>query len=173
MQLLTRDRESSVDAVLGGKAHVGVAPLDVMPSDLEAHVLTDVGQMLVVPVDHALAKRRRLELKDLAGLSLIIPPEDRPHRQVLARLLQSAGVPWIVAVEAVGWELTVRFVQIGVGLAVVNAACTLPRGLRGIPIPALPSLRYHAFHRKGAPRNPVVRKLIEDLRHHANDWKTA
>ena len=154
-----------------GRAHLGVAPLETVSPDIEAHVLTGIGQMLVVPHAHPLAKRRRLELKDLHGAELIVPPEDRPHRQLLARLLQSAQVPWTVAMEARGWELTLRFVQMGLGVAVTNACCTLPRGLKGIPIPALPMLRYHAFHLKDAARNPLLRKLVADLVHHADDWK--
>lgn len=173
LQLLTRDRDGALDAVLSGRAQLGVAPLETVPAGLDASALADVGQMLVVPNDHPLAKRRRLELDDLRGAALVVPPEDRPHRQMLARLLQSAQIPWTVAVEAGGWELTIRFVQMGVGVAVVNACCAVPRGLKGIPVPTLPALRYHLFHMKGARKDPLLRCLIADLIHHANDWKPA
>lgn len=58
-------------------------------------------------------------------------------------------MPWTVAVEASGRDLMLSFVQLGTGAAVVNAYCRLPRGLRGIPIADLPTLRPHVFHRRG------------------------
>lgn len=173
LRLLTRDREGALDAVLSGRAQLGVAPLETVPSELEARTLTVVGQMLVVPAHHELASRRRLRLSDLADRELIVPPEERPHRQMLARLLQSADVRWNVAVEANGWELMIRFVQMGVGLAVVNSCCRLPRGLKGIPLPELPTLRYHVFHLKRAARNAQLKNLIEEMHRHGDAWKVA
>jgi DNA-binding transcriptional LysR family regulator len=172
LRLTSRDRDGALDDVLSGRADLGVAPLESSHPELELRTLTNVGQMLVVPAGHRLAAKRRLRLGDLRDCELVVPPEDRPHRRLLARLLQSADVPWSVAVEAQGWELMIRFVQIGVGLAVVNACCRLPRGLKGIPIPELPSLRYHLFHRKGAQRRPPVRRLCDELLLHGNDWMT-
>src|SRR5262249_61870972 len=107
----------------GAAAHVGVASLAVLPDDLEARPLTEVGQSLVLPEAHPLAEKRRLRLADLAGARLVVPGPDRPHRVALTRALREAGVPWEVAVEANGWELMLRFVELGVGLAVVNACC--------------------------------------------------
>jgi len=171
VRLLTANREGSIDSVLGGHAQLGVAPLESVPDGVSAQTLTEVEQMLVVPSSHRLASRRRLKLKDLSECDLVVPPQDRPHRQMLARLLQSAGVPWKVAVEANGWELMIRFVQMGVGVAVVNSYCTLPKGLTGIPLPELPSLRYHLFHLSGAPRSNGLSALISQLLHHADHWK--
>src|SRR5262249_38523208 len=121
--LLTRDREGTIEALRSGEAQVGVAALDVLPDGLEATLLTEVGLSLVLPEAHPLAKKRRVVLGDLAGARLIVPGPDRPHRAALSRALREAGVPWEVAVEANGWELMLRFVELGVGLAVVNACC--------------------------------------------------
>jgi DNA-binding transcriptional LysR family regulator len=171
LALLTRDRDGALDAVRCGRAHVGVAPLETVPDDIVAHALTSVAQVLVVPAGHPLARRRRAALRDLAGAELVVPPEERPHRRLLAQALQAQEVPWHVAVEANGWELMIRFVQMGVGLAVVNACCRLPRGLVGVPLPELPALRYHLFQPKVAWSSPAVRQLVDALRAHAEDWK--
>ena len=162
-----------MDAVRSGRAQLGVAPLQSNPGEFEAHVLTTVGQMLVVRGDHPLARRRRLKLRDLAQCALIVPPEEKPHRQLLARLLQAAGVPWTVAVEATGWDLMLSFVQLGAGAAVVNAYCRLPRGLRGIPVAELPTLRYHVFHRRGLKPAGELARLVRALQAHADDWRLA
>jgi DNA-binding transcriptional LysR family regulator len=161
LTLLTRDREGTLDAVRGGEAHVGVAALDVLPSDLEAAPLADVGQVLVVPAAHPLAKKRAVRLPDLAGARLVVPAADRPHRALLARALGDAGVPWEVAVEANGWPLMLRFVELGVGLAVVNACCRLPAGLVARPVPALPRQRYHVIRRRAGEGSAA--QLVEAL----------
>src|SRR5262249_11723583 len=49
LKLLTRDREGTLQAVRGGAAHLGVAPLDVLPDDLEAPPLTEAGQARRLP----------------------------------------------------------------------------------------------------------------------------
>jgi len=163
LKLLTRDREGTLEAVRGGEAQVGVASLDAVPDDLEARPLTDVGQVLVVPEGHPLAQARRVRLADLAGARLVVPGADRPHRVVLARALLEAGVPWEVAVEANGWELMLRFVELGVGLAVVNACCRIPRGLTARPLAELPRQRYHVLRRSGAQAEGAAARLASTL----------
>ncbi len=163
LKLLTRDREGTLEAVRGGEAQVGVASLDVLPDDLDARPLTDVGQVLVLPAAHPLARRPHLGLTDLAGARLVVPGPDRPHRVALARALLEAGVPWEVAVEANGWELMLRFVELGVGLAVVNACCRIPAGLCARPLPELPRQRYHVLARPGARAGGAAETLASTL----------
>jgi DNA-binding transcriptional LysR family regulator len=163
LSLLTRDREGTLDAVRGGDAHVGVAALDVVPDDLDARPLADVGQVLVVPREHPLAKKRAVRLQDLEGARLVVPPADRPHRALLAGSLEDAGVAWEVAVEANGWPLMLRFVELGVGLAIVNACCQVPAGLVARPVPSLPRRRYHVLRRRGARADGPAAQLVEAL----------
>ncbi len=170
--LLTRDRDGTLEAVRGGEAQVGVASLEVLPDDLDARPLTEVGQVLVLPEAHPLAKARRVRLTDLAGTRLVVPGPDRPHRVVLARALQEAGVPWEVAVEANGWELMLRFVELGVGLAVVNACCRIPPGLTACPVEELPRQRYYVLRKPGAQARGAAARLASTLLAAGTAWKT-
>ncbi len=171
LRLLTLDSEGAVAAVLGGKAQLGVAPLDVVPEGLQSVVLTGVGQVLAVPAGHRLAGRTRLRLKDLSGEHLVVPPAGRPHRQMLGAMLQSEQVDWDVAMEANGWELMLSFVAMGVGAAVVNACCRMPKGVVGVPIPDLPVLRYRCFHLRGMARSSSANRLKALLVAAADAWK--
>lgn len=159
LRLLTRDREGALAAVREGVAGVGVAALDVVPGDLQCDLLGRFPQLLVCPQGHPLARRRRIRLRDLAGLALVVPPPDRPHRQALARALLAAGVAWQPAVEAQGWELSLHFVRLGVGLTVVSGICRPGRGLVARPVPELPATCYYAFSRPGLPEGSPVRAL--------------
>ncbi len=168
---LTRDREGTLEAVRSGDAQVGVASLDVLPDDLDARPLTDVGQVLVLPRAHPLAKKRRVSLADLGGARLVVPGADRPHRVVLARALLEAGVTWEVAVEANGWELMLRFVELGVGRSGVNACCRIPAGLVTRPLPELPRQRYYVVRRKGAGAEGAGERLATTLVAAGGAWK--
>lgn len=159
LKLLTLNREGIVEAVQSGMAHLGVASLETVPSGCQATVLAKFDQVLVMPKNHTLALRKSIRLSDLQGAQLIVPPADRPHRQMLSRALQSAEIDWQVAVEAGGWELMLHFVKLGLGLAVVNSMVTLPPGLVSRRIPALPQVHYHLFHLSGISQSGAAAKL--------------
>jgi len=168
---LTLNAEGVVQALRSGEAHLGVAALDTAPAGLESETLTAMELALVMPEDHPLAARRTARLSDLRGLPLVVPPAGRPHRALLARHLAAAGVDWSVAVEAHGWPLMMRFVGLGVGLAVVNGCCRPPAGLVSRPIPALPGPRYLLMRRPARALPPGARALERLLIRHRNDWK--
>jgi len=170
LRLETAGAESSVEAVLSARAHLGVASLETIPSGLIAQPLTRVGQVLAMPTRSALARHRAISLTALRGADLIVPPVGRPHRLIIAQTLQSAKVEWQVAVEASGWELMLHFVRLGLGLAIVNACCRPPKGVATRPIPELPSVQYHVFHLP-RPLPDRVSRLRSALLSRADDWK--
>lgn len=172
LQLLTRNRDEAVQAVRAGQAQLGIAPLGTVPADLHAVRLTAVGQVLVVPRGHALAARKSVRLRDLKGAQLIVPPAGRPHRELLGRLLQAESVPWQPSLEADGWELMLRFAQLGFGLTVVNACCRIPKGLVAVSLQGYPSLDYHLFHAADRPPATHVLRLWNALLAHGDHWKT-
>lgn len=171
LRLLVRDHEGTVAAVRTGEAHLGVASLDGSPPGLDARLLTEVGQVLVLPEAHPLASRRHVRLRDLDGERLVVPPEGRPHRALIAQAFRAAGVRFRVSVEASGWELLVRFVELGFGLAIVNAFCRVPAGLVRRPLLELPSRAYHLLQRPGAAREGAVFALAEALLGAADAWR--
>ena len=157
LQLLTRDREGTLEALRNGEAQLGVATLDVHPSDLIAIPLLRAPQVVVMPSRHRLARKRELEPRDLAGMPLIVPPAGRPHRDAISRALLDAGISWRVAVEANGWPVMLELVHSGIGLAIVNSSCILPKGLTARPLRGLPATHYHLLHRRGRMSEPVLR----------------
>jgi|SRR6185503_20678652 len=163
LRLLTRDRDATVDAVMTGEAHLGVAPLEGTPDGITASRLAEVAQVLVVPERHPLARKRRVLLRDLAGARLVVPGPSRPHRAMIAQALLSAGVPWEAAVEASGWELMLHFVKLGVGVAVVNDCCRLPRGLVARPLPELPKKTYYVIRRRGSDLEGAHAELLRTI----------
>jgi LysR family transcriptional regulator, low CO2-responsive transcriptional regulator len=62
-------------------------------------------------------------------------------------------------VKTAGWELMMRFVQLGAGAAIVNAYCMPPKGLIAVPIPELPRLNFQLLHLRGRGRSGEVGRL--------------
>jgi LysR family transcriptional regulator, low CO2-responsive transcriptional regulator len=166
LRLVNGDRSHTLAAVRTGRAHLGVAVLETLPDDLTTELLASYPQAAILPAAHPLARRRRLRLRDLAGAALVVPPPHRPHRIALERALRAAGVEWSVAVEAEGWPLTLHFVSLGLGLAVVNGCVTPTAGLVSRPVADLPDIPYYAFHRPGALDDPRVADLLARIGAH-------
>jgi LysR family transcriptional regulator, low CO2-responsive transcriptional regulator len=153
-----------VDGIRDARAHVGVAVLPAAPPDLDCRALKRVGQLVLLPRDHCLARRRKLEPGDLEALSIIVAPEGSPHRLMLEQALSTAGARWSVAVEATGWELMIQFARYGLGITVVNDFCPVPRGFVGLPLAGVPAATYWVVTRPGTPwqaRDTLVRTIRE------------
>lgn len=164
LRLLHTNRHQMLDAVRAGRAHLGVSVLDVLPDDLTSFPVATYPQVLLVPQDHRLARRRSVTLHDLAGQELVVPPANRPHRISLERAMRAAGIPWTVAVEIEGWPLTVHYAALGVGLAVVTGCVTPAPGLVARTVTDLPEITYHAAHHRDAADDPRVASLLNAVR---------
>ena len=147
LRLTTAAGPEAVAAVRAGRAHVAAAALDAVPGDLVARRIARIGQAVILPRRHRLARRRSIRPADLAGEALIVAPAGRPHRALVAQAL--ADVPWTVALEASGWPLMLRFAALGAGLAIVNDFCSPPRGMVAIPLAGAAAVDYHAVTARG------------------------
>ncbi|GAA2604100.1 LysR family transcriptional regulator [Paractinoplanes durhamensis] len=173
LRLINCDHRQMLAAVRNGQAHLGVGVLDVLPDDLTAAELASFPQVLLMPDDHRLARQDAVTLPDLAGASLVVPPQHRPHRALLERALRTTGTPWTVAVEAEGWPLITHFVTLGVGLAIVNGCVPAPPGVVARPVTDLPPVTYHVVHQPSARADPRVAALLERMRAPNNPDATA
>jgi LysR family transcriptional regulator, low CO2-responsive transcriptional regulator len=163
LKLITANRDGAIDAVQSGRAQLGIAALETLPDNCQGSLLFKVGQVLVMPHNHRLSKKRRIKLTDIEGCKLIVPPTESPYRAILSRLLQSAGVHWEIAVEAGGWELMLKFAELGLGLAIVNDFGHVPPGLIARPVDELPAVHYQLFHLRGELSDAGSLRLYELL----------
>jgi DNA-binding transcriptional LysR family regulator len=155
LRVLTRTGPEAVAALIGGEAQIAVATIGEPPADVRADLLATVGGMALVPKEHALASRRSIVLADLAGEPLIVPAPGAPHRERIARALSDAGVELRIAVEAHGWEPMIHFARLGLGIAVVNDFCRVPKGLVGVRVRDVPAQRYQVLTRRTRPGGTV------------------
>lgn len=167
LKLLNCDRDQMLAFVRSGRADLGVGVLETLPVDLHSTLLASYPLMVVMPEHHPLSAQGRLTVNDLAELSLVLPPQHRPHRIAVERALRAEGIEWTLAIEAEGWPLTLHFVTLGVGLAVVNGCVRLPAGLTGREITGLPTISYYATHLPGREKDdPRVGDMVAAIRRH-------
>ncbi len=158
LRLLTLRGPETLEAVAASRAHVGVVAATQRPEELESQALCKVGQRVIVPAGHRLARRRHVAPRDLHKEPLIVVPTGLPHRAMLEQALAADGARLSVAVEATGWELMLHFARCGMGLAVVNDFCPAPRGMVGVPLTGVPSVTYWLVRRR-AMRTPGAEAL--------------
>jgi DNA-binding transcriptional LysR family regulator len=144
LELLTLGGPACVAAVLEGRAHVGVAVLDVVPRGLRATELVRAPVCAVMSRRHPLAAKARVSLADLSGERLVLAPDGQSHRSIVTRAISSAGRASSrePPIEADGWPLMLAFAAMGVGVAIANGVCALPKGAVSRPIPELGSVTY-------------------------------
>jgi DNA-binding transcriptional LysR family regulator len=164
LRVLSMSGPETLAAVRDARADVGVAVVSNAPADLDCREVRRVGQLVLLPRGHRLSRRRTLVPADLDGESIVVAPEGSPHRSMLAQSLATAGARWSVAVEATGWELVIQFARYGLGIAVVNDFCPVPRGFVGVRLDGVPEVAYSVVTRPGKgtePRDVLVRAIVE------------
>lgn len=116
--------EGSAGVILGlrnGDIDVGFLGVGAgsVPRELTAWELLKVPQVLAVPTDHRLARRRSVALADLADEAFVDFPPGFGTRTLIDRKFEAAGIERHVVVEALGIENGVQFVRNGVGLGIL------------------------------------------------------
>ncbi|MEM9864633.1 MAG: LysR family transcriptional regulator [Myxococcota bacterium] len=152
LRVLTKTGPETLDAVRDARVDVGVA---VIRTDCEGVTRTElrrVGQRVVIHRSHPLAKRRKLRPEHLHDEPLVLAPRGSPHRTMLEHAFASAGARLSVGVEAAGWDLMLQFCRYGLGIAVVNEFCEVPRGYTGIRLEGVPDVTYSVLTRPGTLR---------------------
>jgi DNA-binding transcriptional LysR family regulator len=160
--------------VLAGTAHLGVCAIDLLPAGLAATELLRTPLCLAMPARHPLARRRRLPLTALAGARLIVSPAGQLHHELVGRALSRLPAEQLgpEPIEADGWPLMLRFVQLGLGVAIVNGVCALPAGTVARPLPELGSITYRLVRRRGAKLPAEAERLAALLHEHTARFRS-
>lgn len=121
---------------------------------------------LVVPNGHPLAGRRRAQVRDLVGESLVTVPKGFGFRTLVDSLCASAGVTPQVAFE-IGDLVTIEgIVGSGLGVAILPEHIAGASGTSGIPLAAAGAERIVGLTwRTDRPLTPVAERFVTFVRH--------
>jgi DNA-binding transcriptional LysR family regulator len=137
--VLIAERHPSVDVVVVDATTTSLVPqlltetldlavlnLPLAEADLLTEQLFDEDRVLVVPGDHPLAERQRIDLPELAHHRLLLEPQGTPFRDELDREAAGVGVELRAMAEVDGIRLLSTLAFEGFGPAVLPATAAPP-----------------------------------------------
>jgi LysR family hydrogen peroxide-inducible transcriptional activator len=117
---------SLVPQLLTETLDLAVLNLPLTEPDLITEQLFDEDRVLVVPGDHPLAERERIDLAELSHHRILLEPQGTPFRDELDRAAAGAGVVLRAQAEVDGIRLLTTLAFEGFGPAVVPATAAPP-----------------------------------------------
>ncbi|MGA8259148.1 MAG: LysR substrate-binding domain-containing protein [Arenicellales bacterium] len=152
MQMLRADE---VDFAVGSMLEV--------PEDISYHPIFVYRPLLITALDHPLARKKRVTLEDIAPHGLILPPRHLSTWRIVDLVFQQHNLNYRVALEAGGWEVIKKYVELGLGISIVTSICISDHDkLAKIPLHQyFPERSYGVVLRQGKFLSPQARKFIE------------
>lgn len=178
MSLVLADPEESIPMLRSGElelALVFTAGGDgALPDDgIEREHLLDDPFYLALPSDHALARKSRLRLSDLADDAWIEGAPDCECNQLMVRACNTAGFEPRIAFQSDDYTAVQGFVAAGVGVALI-AELGLSSVRSDIAIRSLgrqvPPRRVFAATVEGGYRSPAAQAMLETLQEVARGY---
>lgn len=148
-------RANEVDLAVGSMLEV--------PADIDYHPFVTYDPTLITALDHPLAKRDRVRLEDISPYGLILPPRHLSTWHIVDLGFRQHGLEYQVALEAGGWEVIKKYVELGMGISIVTDVClTGNEPLGRIPLSEFfPRRSYGTVVRRGKFLSPQARRFIE------------
>lgn len=109
-----------IDNTLAQKNDIGICAQDPAHPKLEAHRIMSDLLVGVVGRTHPFARRRAIGLRELAGQPLILRETGSSPRGVVDAMLARSGVTPTVIMESASTSAIKRFVENGVGMAILS-----------------------------------------------------
>ena len=148
-----------------GEVDFSVGPMLQVPEDFWYTPLLSYKPILITPPGHPLADRKRISLQDINHYGLILPPRNMSTRNTIDVVFRQHNIDYNVRMEAGGWEVIKKYVEMGLGISIVTSIClTGEENLLQIPLPNyFPERSYGLVLRRGKFISPAARRFIQLL----------
>lgn len=136
-----------------------------LPEDVTYYPIFFYDPVLITPLGHPLAKKKTLSLRDISPYGLILPPRHLSTWRMVELVFHQNNVAYKVALEAGGWEVIKKYVELGLGVSIVTSIClTGHERLCALPLNQyFPRRSYGVVIRRGKFLSPAARRFIELL----------
>ncbi len=150
-------RADEVDLAVGSM-------LDV-PDDIEYQPVVTYRPTLITPLGHPLAKGHEVSLAEIAKYGLILPPRHLSTWRLVDLVFRQNNLSYRVTLEAGGWEVIKKYVELGLGISIVTDVClTANDKLERIPLEQhFPQRSYGIVLRQGKFLSPQTKRFQEIL----------
>jgi DNA-binding transcriptional LysR family regulator len=150
-------RADTVDLAVGSMLEV--------PDDITYRPVVTYHPKLITPRDHPLVARDKVELEDIAHYGLILPPRHLSTWRIVDFVFRQHGLDYKIALEAGGWEVIKKYVELGLGISIVTDVClTGEEKLTCIPLDDyFPKRSYGTVLRRGKFLSPQAKRFVDVL----------
>jgi DNA-binding transcriptional LysR family regulator len=137
IEIIEADVDGTVELLLNGTVEGAIAYDFGAVHDLTFDHLYSAAPHVILPTDHALARRKRVKLTELAGEDMVLL--DIAHsREYFLGMLQAAGVEPQVRYSSRSYETVRSLVARGQGYSILNHVPQSPRTYDGGELAAIP-----------------------------------
>ena len=126
LTILDRSQHHIIELVKNGDIDFGLVLESNVPKDLTSLRWNKVRTVLMTPLNHALAKAKRITLKEIGKYPLILPPLTLKYRSKLEERFQKLGIECHVIMESSNVELSSLYVEMGLGISFATIVTDLP-----------------------------------------------
>ncbi len=148
-----------------GEVDFAVGPMIETPSDIVFHPLFTYEPILITCLEHELAKRKRVTLKDISRYPLILPPKNQSTYRFVENVFSEHGLDYDVKLEVGGYEVIKEYVRLNLGISIVMSHCLADGdNLHLHPVKRyFPSRPYGVVLRKGRQISPAAKRFVQTL----------
>jgi DNA-binding transcriptional LysR family regulator len=161
-----RSSDDVADAVARGDLDIGIVTLPLVRPDLETIPLFGQRLVLVVPCNHALAKRKRAALANLTNEPMVLIQGETRTGSLLRNHFRDQGFMPNTLMDSGSFEVIKQYVAEGVGVSILPEMTLRPedrRRLTPIPLPNLPRIAIGAVWRTGGYQSPATQTFRKIL----------
>ena len=133
------------------------------PQDILFHPVVKYEPVLITSLDHPLASRKRISLRDIAKYPLILPPRTQSTFRFVELVFSEHSLQHDVKLEVGGYEVIKTYVKLGLGISIVLSHCLAgDEELFTASVKRyFPSRSYGLVLRKGRRPTPATERFID------------
>jgi DNA-binding transcriptional LysR family regulator len=162
--------KAGLELLREGEVDFAIGPMLDTPPDITFHPIVTYEPMLITRLDHPLAKKKQVTLKDVAQYPLILPPKNLSTHRVVESVFAEHELAHDVKLEVGGYDVIKRYVELGLGISIVMSHCL--SGADHLHTVAMrryfPTRTYGVVLRKGKALSPAASRFVETLREDAS-----
>ncbi|WP_211665294.1 LysR family transcriptional regulator [Leucothrix arctica] len=155
------------DMLLADEVDFAVSSMLDVPENLDYTPFVSYPPVLITPKGHPLAKLDKVTLADIGEYGMILPPSHFSSWRLVKMVFALNGTSYRVVLEAGGWEVVKRYVDIGLGISIVTDICITDADRERFEIVNLdeyfPARKYGIVARTGKLLSAPAQKFIDIL----------
>lgn len=146
-------------------ADLAVGSMLEVPDDITYRPVVTYRPTLITPLDHPLAGREQVTLEDITPFGLILPPRHLSTWRMVDLVFRQHNLGYRVTLEAGGWEVIKKYVELGMGVSIVTDVClTGEEHLSRVPLDQyFPKRSYGIVLRRGKFLSPQTKCFLRVL----------